>query len=120
MKKSEEIKLKIEALEKEYQKARAEESEELIWDDEAHYHKGDETIGFFNLTKARVILKESHNGKQLLIKHGAYGNYLAKMNPQRNRIFVEHQTNEKHKDINEANILNFVMSYPGNWYVVNE
>lgn len=120
MKKSEELKQKIDALKKEYDIAKQEESLELIWDDSRKgIFKTCEMVGFFNLTKARLILGHLDKGDVLMLDHQALGRYKVYMNPQRNRILVEWFYG-KEGTINEKNIEGFILWNSGNWYVIND
>lgn len=68
-------------------------------------------IGFFNLSNARKILTLLHEGKHLQFRHGVFGKVDIYMNPQRNRIFVS-----DNKDINENNIMKFIVWGVGDWF----
>lgn len=54
------------------------------------------------------------NGKQLLLKHLAYGEYIVSMNPQHNRLF--HET-VKGGSLSEDRISYMLMWDCGDWYL---
>lgn len=122
MKRSEKLKIEITALTEERKKALKEESKVLIWKDDCRERKDsekEETICFFNLSKARLLLTALNEGKALLLEHGAMGDYVVYMNPQRNRINVERQQKQRDHEINEDNVMSFIVWHAGDWYDVN-
>lgn len=74
-----------------------------------------DSIGFFNLKKARTILKYLYNGYRLQLRHEALGVYEVYMNPQRNRILL----NAESESVNEESIMGFIVWHSGDWYVFN-
>lgn len=58
------------------------------------------------------------NGKALLLKHLAYGEYVVRMNPQQNRIFCE--TTLRGATISEERITYLLMWDCGDWYLYEE
>lgn len=74
-----------------------------------------DVIGFFNLGNARTILNALNSGEKLQLRHSIYGDVDIKMNQQRNRIIVSENEN-----INEDNILNYIMWCRGEWYLNTE
>ena len=119
MRKSDEILAQIQSLQKEYEKAKLEEKQILLWsnDTELYSSNSPDVIGFFRLDKARIILTALNNGEALLIKHSRY-NYKVNMNYQKNRILVE--STDKSQFINEKNIMEFIVWGSGDWYILNE
>ena len=114
MKKSEEIKQQINNLELEYQKALLNESKLLLHDNKWT----DDMIGLFDMGKTRLIFNALCEGKILLLEHSALGNYIVKMNVQRNRILVECLNNSR-PTITEDNIINFIVWNAGMWYTIS-
>lgn len=87
-----------------------------IWDDKHPYKETkSEDIGFFRLSKARIILTALDKGRVLRLIHHL-GTAIVYMNPQGNSIFVK---NEKGNYFNEDNIMNFIVWLSGDWYVLH-
>jgi len=108
MRTPEEVSKDIEKLEKELEDSKNYHQWTKLTDDSTR----EKMIGFFNIGNAELILFHLDNGKLLQYRHACYGNVEVRMNPQRNRILVS-----ENKDINETNILTFVMWATGEWFV---
>jgi len=108
MRTPEEVNKDIEKLKKELEESKNYHQWAKLTDDSVR----EKMIGFFNIGNTELILFHLDNGKLLQYRHGCYGNVEVRMNPQRNRILVS-----ENKDINETNILNFVMRATGEWFV---
>jgi hypothetical protein len=112
MRKPQEIVEEIRNLKKELKLSREYHEYVLLY---ADHQDAEDMICFFNMKKARVILTALVEEKQLQLRHEAYGNVNVYMNPQRNRILVINNNNNKH--ISEDNILNFIIWSSGDWYL---
>jgi len=111
MRKPEEIQQEIDSLQNELQKSIEYYQYEFLCDD----NKSEEMIGFFNLGNLRIILRALHDGEILQYRSPIWGTIEdIKMNPQRNRILVS-----DNPDINENNIIEFMISRSGAWYRKN-
>lgn len=117
MKRSDIIKEEIDKLNKELEQTLVEEAKILLWKDD--FSADCETIGFNNITKMKAILNELHKGSVLLCEHGAFGEFKVWMNPQRNRTFV-FPVGTQSQQINEGNVVNFMLRYPTTWFILNE
>lgn len=106
------IKEKIKILQKELEASIDFHNYELVCENSSYpFIDGGEKIGIFHIENARKILTLLWEGKKLQFRHGYYGDVDVQMNPQKNRIIVS-----KHEHIEENNIMNFMIQYPGEWY----
>ena len=110
MRKPEEIKKDINKLEQELMESKCYYEWRFLCGDK---EKNDlERIGFFNIGEQILILKSLVDGNTLKLRC-IHGDYIVKMNPQRNSIFVEGIDTV----VNSENIANFILWYTRDWYV---
>lgn len=81
-----------------------------------------EMVGFVNFTKGRLVLKTLYDGKTVLLCHEVYKKYIVCMNSQRNRFNVKctSRSFSRPNKITEDNILDVIMRWAGDWYLVND
>lgn len=111
MERPELIEQKIEELKKQLNESKKHYQFELICTSDW----SDEMIGFFNIGNAKKILTLLKDGRKLQYRHGVYGDVDVWMNPNGNRILVS-----ENKDINESNIMSFIIWHTGEWYLNTE
>jgi len=111
MEKPEIIEQKIKELEKQLEISKNHYQYELVCTSD----RSDEMIGSFNIGNAKKILTLLREGKRLQYRHEVFGDVDVWMNGQRNRILVS-----KNDEINESNIMSYIIWYVGNWYLNNE
>jgi hypothetical protein len=75
-----------------------------------------ESIGSFNIAKAKLILTELSKGKRVQLRHDALGTYEVYMSQQGNRILVDPEG----KYVKEDNIMGFIVWHAGDWYKTRE
>lgn len=111
------IQFDIDRLQKELAESKLANSKTLIHIDKPT----SEMIGFFDIGKAKKILSNLNGGSILLLEHEYLGSYKVKLNPQLNRIIVNAINDEKDnlENINENNIMDFIMWKGGIWYKLN-
>lgn len=108
-----EIEKKIEDL-----KIQLKESKKFYQYELIPYKETEEDFGFFKISHAKKILKLLHEGKKLQYRHGLYKDVDVFMNPQKNRILVSGNEYVR-EDINEDNIMTFIIWVNGDWYLKN-
>ncbi len=112
MRSPEDIKKEIETLELELIKS----EEYNKWEYLTGSDEPGDTIGFFNLAKARIILGCLNNGEILQLRHDALGNYDVYMSQQGNRILVDKES----EYVTENNIMGFIVWHSGDWYKIKK
>lgn len=110
MKRPEIIEKEIAELKNQLKKSKKHYQYELLCSD----NWSDEMIGFFNIGNAKQILNTLNDGKRLQYRHSVFGDVDVWMNPQKNRILVSQNEN-----INEGNIITYIVWHSGEWYVNN-
>ena len=75
-----------------------------------------ESIGFFNIAKAKLILFQLNNGGRLQFRHEVLGTYEVYMSQQGNRILL----NSESESVNEGTIMGFIVWHAGDWYKLRE
>jgi len=140
MRKPEEIQKEIDKLNEELRKSKLENALTPLWtkkqNDEGWEDPG--RIGFFRLDKAKTILTALNEGKKLLIKHEAIGNFIVQMNGNGNVICVYNEDGSELERgcyngfknsssvlcykplINDNSIMSFIVWHAGDWYLINE
>ncbi len=130
------IQSQIDALNTELEESKKFHSMTLVWEERMTDFKSPDSIGFFDIYKARIILDWLNKGREMRIEHEALGNYKVIMNQQRNRILVYNADGTELKTrayvndedgsckylpesrINEDTILSFIIWHAGKWYIL--
>ena len=112
MRNPEEIKKEIAKLELELKKS----EEHYNWEWLVGSDEPGESIGFFNIAKTKTILNELYLGNRLQLRHDALGTFEVYMNPQRNRILLDVES----ESVNENSIMSFIVWHSGDWYKIKK
>jgi hypothetical protein len=75
-----------------------------------------ESIGFFNIAKAKLILSQLNKGVRLQFRHEALGTYEVYMSQQGNRILLDSES----ESVNEESIMGFIVWHSGDWYKIKK